>query len=501
MTKAITSKALAEKLRRYRADPVLFCNEILGFEPWEKQAELARAIAANKLVACRSGHKCGKTTILAAVGLWFLTCFPRSRVVMTAPAAPQIERGLWAEVKRLWRQAAKRGTPLGGTLNETPWSGLVYPDGRDLYGRSTNKKESFAGISAPNLLFLVDEASGIDEEIWEAIFGNSGGGAWIAAISNPTQLSGRFYNAFHGARDHWHLVHISSEDSPNFHGKFVEGLATPGWAKQMAAEYGKPSVHYDVRVLGNFPSQAENSVIGFGLVEASLARAKLLAGLEKGTLTAYQRSELGSELDKLEALAFPTDPLIVGVDVARFGDDSTCFVPVRGLRMYEPKILNGFDVTDVAGHAHQFARDRARRGELPMLRIDANGVGAGVYDQVRRMEHARATEVNVSEKALEHSKYVRRRDELWFGMRDWLQSGGILPIGCPRLEAELIAPTYSFDVLGRRQVESKKDIKKRLGRSPDVADAACLAVSNAIVKSRAGELKELRKGLRSRAWR
>lgn len=490
MPKAPNPAMIARKLREYRKNPVRFCYETLGFDPWDEQADLIQAVPNNKLVGCRSGHKCGKTTAMAAIALWFICCYPRSRVVMTAPAAPQIERAIWGEVKRLYREAAQRGMPLGGTLNETPWSGLSFADGRDLFGRSTKKKENFAGISAPNLMMIVDEASGIDEDIWEAILGNAGGGAWILAISNPTQLSGRFYDLFHGKGSNWFLHHISSTDNPNFKGGSVPGLATPQWAAEIAEQYGNPSPHYSVRVLGNFPDQAENSVIGFGLVEAAVKRGKLVEAIEKGALSPSHREELRGQLEKFEALVHPVEHLTVGVDVARFGDDSSVFTPCRGLRIWEPKLITNFDVVDVAGHAYQFTRGLARPGELPLVRVDANGMGAGVYDTIKRREHIRAVEVNVSERADDPVQYVAKRDELWFSMRAWLEAGGVLPQN-PRLRAELIAPTYSFDLKGRYKVESKRDIKERLKRSPDVADSACLAVARAMKQSRGKALQAL----------
>jgi phage terminase large subunit len=468
--KALNKRTLMAVLKRWRADPVLFCREVLGFDPWSKQQELLYAARDSHYVACRSGHKCGKTTALAALALWYVTVHERSRVVMTAPAAQQIERGLWAEFKRLYREAEKRGMGIGGTLNETPHTGWIASDGRDVFGRSTNVKENFAGISAPNLLILVDEASGIDEEIFEAIFGNLGGNGRLVLISNPTQLSGRFYEAFHGKRAHWKLVHISSEDTPNFHGQKVDGLAHPAWAAMMKDEWGYPSIHYDVRVLGNFPRQAENSVIGFGLVEDAINRGKELAP--------------------------DTSPLEIGIDVARFGDDATVFVPVRGRTLFPPKVLRSFDIVDVAGHAHAFARELSGFAEVPLLRVDANGLGSGVADHLRRREHVRVADVNVSERARAADKYFKCRDEVWFGMRKWLEQGGCLPDD-GRLSAELIAPTYSFDVKGRYVVESKSDIKVRLGRSPDVADAACLAVYR-VGRSAGASVHELRKRLKGR---
>lgn len=490
--KAPSAAQVSAKLKRYQEDPVLFSSEILGFEPWDKQSELMHLVRSKNFVSCRSGHKVGKTSSMASIALWFITCFPRSVVVMTAPTASQIENQIWGEVRRLYRDAALRGFPIGGKMNETPWSGLRFADQRHLYGRSTKTKENFAGISAPNLLILVDEASGVSEDIFEAIFGNLASNGRVVLISNPTQTSGRFYDSFHGDSDQWATMHIPSTATPNFHGRSVDGLARPEWAEFMGKTYGNPSPYYDVRVLGNFPTQAENSVIPLGLVESSVSRRKLLAALEKGSLSPVGRAEASGIITQLEPLIYPAEPLVVGVDVARYGDDSSCFTPVRGLRMDEPKIITKFDIVDVAGHAYEFTRGLARPGEIPLVRVDANGIGSGVYDNIKRREHVRAIEVNVSERAEDVEKYVSKRDELWFLMREWLQAGGVLPEN-KRLHAELVTPTYCFDNKGRYKVESKKDIKERVSghRSPDVADSACLSIAKVMRQSRGTALRDL----------
>lgn len=426
MSEALSKGALARKFRAWRADPVLFCVEVLGFEPWEKQCELMRTVAANAQTACRSGHKCGKTTALAALALWWIVCFPRSRVVMIAPTAAQIETQVWMEFKRLYHNAARRGFPLGGKLNETAGTngagvGLSFADSRDVFGRAAKTKEALAGISAPNLFVIVDEASGVEEPMWEAIFGNAASNARICAISNPTRLSGTYYDAFHSKREAWALVHISSLDTPNFHGGRVEGLAMPEWVERMKVQWGYPSPHFDVRILGNFPSQAENAVVPFDLVEASIAA--------RAEWDAAKHDE-------------PRELLSLGVDVARFGDDSTVFVPCRDLLMLDPVVIHGMDVVNVAGRAHATATGLARLDEVPLIRVDENGIGSGVVDLLRRRDHVRTLGINVSQRADDDEKYVRRRDELWFGIADWLRRGGLLP-NAPRLHAELIAPTYA----------------------------------------------------------
>jgi phage terminase large subunit len=443
---AATTPSLSD-VRRWRDDPVAFAREALRVQPWSRQIELLHAVRDNNYVAVRSGHKCSKSNSIAILALWWAITRPGARVVLTAPANHQVENILWPELKLLYAGAA---LPLGGRLLDDPRSGLKLGNKWGIFGLTTDKPERIAGLSGDKLMFLVDEASGYPEDLFTAVFGNLAGGGKVVLTGNPTQTSGSFFNAFHANADRWKPIHISSEETPNFHGGSVPGLATPEWAAWAAGEWGIDSPLYDVRVRGEFPKQSSTAVIGLSVVTAALAR---------------WASVLVADGDVLE----------IGVDVARFGDDDSVIQPLRGAKAFEPIVVHGLDTVQVAGKVLEVVR-RMRRSdrELPIVKVDVIGVGGGVADILRQSREIVLVEVNVAERATEEAEYPNLRSELWFQMAKWLTTGAIPHDS--KLEGELVAPVYSFDTQGRRKVESKDDIKKRLKRSPDRADALALAI-------------------------
>jgi hypothetical protein len=184
--------------------------------------------------------------------------------------------------------------------------------------------------------------------------------------------------------------------------------------------------------------------------------------------------------------------LEVGVDVARFGDDDTVIQPRRGLFLFPQIIIHGYDSIEVAGAVLAAIKDHRAPHEKATVKVDGIGYGAGVVDQLRAceitvgetklkpIEMCDVIDVNVAERSDDPESFPNLRSQLWFGVSDFLKDGGSLPPGSGeeegKLDAELMTPTYKFDPTGRRQVESKADIKKRMNRSPDRADAVALAV-------------------------
>lgn len=434
---------------KYCDDPVGFARNVLRFDPWERQGELLKAAAEHPRVACRSGHKTGKSASAGCLALWWVCTRPRGLVVLTSSSFDQISSILWPEIRKLYQQAGGDAV-LGGQIYKDPGSGLQFSDGRWIYGRSTNKSERMAGISGSELLFIIDEASGIEESIFEAIEGNRAGGARAVLLGNPTQTSGEFYAAFHEKRQFYHTVHISSEETPNVKaGKMlIPGLATADWVAEKLVEWGRDSPLFDVRVAGNFPCQGPDTIIGLALVESAAERWKNTEG--EGRLE-------------------------IGVDVARFGDDESVVQPVRGLKALEPTMIQSMDTVFVAGKVLEIAHKLRKPNEVPRIKVDGIGIGAGVVDMLRQSKDVEVAEVNVSESAY-NDDYANLRSELWFGARDWLKSGGAIPPNAEKLKGELVAPKYGFTPRGKIVVEPKDQIKKRLKRSPDCADALCLAV-------------------------
>lgn len=432
--------------RSWPDDPVAFCRDALGVGLWNLQADVAQAIASSLRVAVRSGHKVGKTKLAACTAIWWAVTRPRGRVVITAPTFHQVKDLIWQEIASIL---------LGCNLDvpappKDPSTGIRWTDGRYIVGMSTDRPENIAGFSGDQLLFIIDEASGVDEKIFEALRGNMAGGARMLMIGNPTQTSGTFFDSFHDKRDFWRSIHISSEQTPNaISGRdLIPGLAGKAWIDEMRAEWGESSPVYDVRVRGDFPKQGSNAVISLALVEAAMAR---------------QHDSVYNE------------GINIGVDVARFGDDDSVIAIVRGSRLVDIATVHGFDTVAVAGKALELARKHRQPGEaLPSLKVDTIGVGGGVADILRQhTTEVEVHDVNVSETATVDG-YSKLRDQLWFGLAAWLNTGSL--VHDRKLVAELVAPTYSFDLQGRQKVEPKDKIKERLGRSPDRADSLALAV-------------------------
>lgn len=440
------------------ADPVVYAQEVFGLTIWPKQAELLRSILTHGRVTVTSGHKTGKTTSFAILAWWFPSdpvARPGARVAMTSSSFRQVIRTLWREVTALWRRARDRGYDLPEPAL-SPDTGVRWPDGREMFGFSTKDPEKAAGTSGAHLLYLVDEASGVPGKVFEALEGNRAGGqgAKIFLASNPTQQSGTFFESHHTKRHLYRALSISSEEAADVDPP-IPGLATRSWVEEKRVDWGpdwRTSPIYAVRVLGRFPATASDAVIGLGLVLDAVAR---------------------------HAETEPSGPLVIGLDVARFGDDETVAAPRRGHYVYPLIRLPPGDGPETATQFLQAltAADIVRPGERPQVNVDANGIGVSVFDALARNDAVKAIAVNTSVASSSVNEFINLRAELHFAGRDWLREGGAVPDDA-KLQAEMVAPKYRTDARGRIQVESKDDLRKRLpgNRSPDACDAWLLSL-------------------------
>ena len=440
---------------RYAGDPVGFCVDVLRFTPWSRQAEVLSAVATSRRVAVRSGHKVGKSRLDAAAALWWAYTQPHARVILTSSGNRQVKTILWRELRELHRQSQ-----LPGSCALDPGTGLKLPDGREVLGFTTQDAERMAGQSGAALFFIIDEASGFPQPIWEAVQGNLAGGGRVLCTGNPTRPTGFFFDAFHSARELWCPIHISSEETPNCTGgEHVPGLATRDWVDEMLKEYGAESPIVDVRVRGEFAESSDDNVVPLGALTAAQERWPH---------------------------AVPSGQLTIGVDVARFGDDDSVIWPVRGDYAYPPRVIHGYDTVEVAGRVMEVAELLAEPGEKPVIRVDSIGYGAGVVDVLRRRTTVRTIGINVAKRSDQPDKFRILRDQLWWGIRVWLKEGGCLPKDAPAA-AEILSACYGYDARGRVVVDGKDKLRESLGRSPDRADALALAVYSGGAPSRAGK--------------
>jgi hypothetical protein len=439
---------------RYQEDPAAFVREILGVELWSAQIDILEAIRDHRNVSVRSGHKCGKTTALACAALWFYASFERARVLMTAVKASQVDEVMWKEVRRLYRGAK---VPLGGTLNNLARSGLRHEDGRQIWGATARDGEGLAGISGPNILVLVDEASGVRDPFFEVLgssLAGSGGTVRKCYISNPTKTSGEFYRSHTTNAAIFKCLHISSEDTPNARGTGeIPGLAGPTWIAEKKAEYGVESHAYRVRVCGDFVHDRDGKIISLDLIATAQ--------------DAWEET--------------PADGVLqIGIDPAGDGviGDETAIAVRRGNKIITVLAWRGISEDAVVAHAIALlAEHRKSRDSVPRIAIDCEGgIGTRVLEKLRA--HAKDFDlvpVRSGRKLWGSPEFDKVRDGLWGYAQKWLLAGGAIPSDI-KLAQELNAPSFTADAAQRYVATDKKTLRKELGRSPDRADAVCLAI-------------------------
>lgn len=452
----------------YATDPVGFAHDKLGFTAWSKQAEIMRSVRDHERTAVRACHGPGKTAVAAQAVLWFLAAHPgNSRVVTTAPTWAQVADLLWREMR-----AAVGRAHTSGHLEAWPEPSATKLDlGAEWFaiGHSTDKPERFQGHHADHLLLIVDEASGVAESIFEAAEGFlTADGARVLLLGNPTQMGGTFHRAFTTERGQWNTIHISAYDCPNETGEQVpphvaRALPRKGWAESRRLAWGEDSQIYQVRVLGNFAKKDPLTVVDLGTVEAAQARFR----------------------DKARPIPDSMfERVVIACDVARYGDDETCIAERVGQRVRiaesylgvkPPNVTGtGTNTSDLVQTAGRIAEHAAKHPPAHVrIVIDDTGVGGGVTDILRNAGW-QVTAFNGGETAHRPLKFPNRRSELWFEMA--AQAEDLALDDDEQLLADLVSPKYSYDLKQRRVVEAKAETKKRLGRSPDRADAVNLTL-------------------------
>ena len=466
----------------YQRNPVGFFRDVLGVEPWAKQRALLEAVRDHPRVAVKSGHKVSKSHSAAGIALWFYCSWADARVVMTSTTARQVDQILWRELRMMRARSGrcadcKRKDPEGlltprpcehstlidGEQGELARTGLTSPDFREIKGFTAREAEGVAGISGKHLLYIVDEASGVGDDIYEAIEGNRAGGARIVLFGNPTRNEGEHYEAFNSKAHLYRCITISSEETPNvLEGReVIAGLATAEWIEEKKIEWGVDSPMYKVRVKGEH-AVGEDSKI-FSIHTISQAEARWFDAAEAGRL-------------------------FIGVDPA--GDsgtgDNSAFSARRGLKQLVLRTSIGLD--EEAHLVQILALIGALKlpRETPVVVMDREGsVGARLHGKLRAhldLEEHRAAPpfelvaVRSSDKAVRQPHiYDRIRDELCANLYQWCRDGGAI-ITHTRLAKQLHAPVWKQGINGKLKATPKEQLRKLLGHSPDEFDALALSV-------------------------
>jgi len=395
-------------------------------------------------IAVSSGHGIGKSTLMAWIDDWWMTTKPYCRVVTTANTESQLKTKTWAE-KAKWHRVLIHKHWFDWSA--TSYKHLAAPDvwRSDAIPWSEHRPQAIAGTHEKYVLVKYDEASEIPDIIWETTEGAmtdaDGVKLWVV-FGNPTKNTGRFRECFGKDRSRWIKYNIDSRTSKRTDKKLIEH-----WANL----YGDDSDFFRVRVKGQFPRTGSTQFIGNDLVESAAGKI-------------------------IHPNQYINRTKILGVDIARFGDDQTVIVKRQGLACFGLEKFRGLNTQTCAG----YIAERIKKWKPDGIMLDMGNTGAAVYDLLNEWGF-KITQVWFGSSADKPGEYFNKRVEMWGRMRDWLREGGAIPDD-PELKDDLIGPEYMFSSKEQFQLERKPDMKKRGLSSPDCADALAVTFAYTVVK-------------------
>lgn len=384
--------------------------------------------------------------LAARIVLWFLHAYPGSVVITTAPTANQVENILWRELRSAFASARR---PLLGRCLTTRLD--IAPDWYALgFKAADTEPDRFQGFHASHILVVIDEAAGVAETVYQALDAvMTSENARMLLIGNPTSVSGKFYEAFHSARDLYHCITIAAHDTPNIRaGKTIRPyLITEQWITDAITEHGEDSPYVQSRVHAEFPRVGENSLIPLAWIE-----------------TAHHR-----EVHDL------TGPLEAGLDVARMGGDRNALCIRLGPKVIAEYAWGGVDTMETVGRVRSILENYP---PMDAIKVDVIGVGAGVADRLTELGYP-VVPVNVAAAPTDSEQFKNLRCELWWNLRERFREGQIAGPFSETTMGQLASIRYRYDSRHTKPViEEKDEMRKRGLKSPDEAEAVLLAFAS-----------------------
>ena len=463
------SDALIDALSDLDADPYQF---VLDMFPWgepgaledetgpdEWQVDILKAVRDGLLsvsqavkVAVASGHGVGKSALVAWLILWAFTTRADTKGVVTANTETQLKTKTWAELAKWFGLfEARRLFRLTATAIFSRDKDHAQTWRIDQIAWSEKTMEAFAGLhnKGKRIIVVFDEASAIPDLIWEttegALTDKDTEIMWFV-FGNPTRNTGRFRECFGRFLHRWLTRQVDGRTA-----KITNKAQIQEWID----DYGEDSDFVRVRVRGVFPRAGSMQFISSDVVE--LAR-------------------------KREAASDVYDPLIIGVDVARFGDDQTVIKARKGRdgRTFPAIKLRSLDTMQVAARVFAYAQEL----RADAVFVDEGGVGGGVVDRLRQMRLPGLIGIDFGSKSddpiigADGGKFAFKVDEIWSKMKAWLKFGAIEDANT--LVADLTGREYGYDLRNAIRLETKKEMKKRGLSSPDEADALALTFAYSV---------------------
>jgi len=394
--------------------------------------------------AVSSGRGVGKSALVSWLILWMLTTRIGSSVIVSANSENQLRKVTWGELTKWVTMSinAHWWEPTATALTPAKWlTELVERDlkkGTRYWGAegklwSEENPDAYAGVhNMDGMMVIFDEASGIPDSIWSVAAGffteNILDRYWLA-FSNGRRNTGYFYEAVDGSkRDFW--------ESEKIDARSVEGTDKTIY-QQIIEEYGEDSDEARVEVYGDFPKSGQDQFISPAVVD---------------------------DAQKRPPYKDMTAPVVIGVDPARGGMDSTVIVVRQGRDIIAIKRYRGDDTMTVVGHVIEMIEEH----KPTLTVIDEGGLGYGVLDRLTEQRY-KVRGVNFGWKSKNPIMWGNKRAEMWGSMRDWLKTASIPADRL--LKSDLIGPMKKPNSSGTIFLEGKKEMKARGLASPDAADA------------------------------
>jgi phage terminase large subunit len=444
----------SENIQRWREHPDQFVREVFHVTPDPIQDQILKIFPTSPRIAMKASKGTGKTCTEAWLCWNFLLTRPHPKIACTSISSDNLADGLWTEMAR-WQNESKllRQTFMWTKTRifskdhpETWWmSARTWSQAADKQKQSA----TLAGLHADYIMFVIDESGGVPDAVMasaEAALA-SGIESHLVQGGNPTHLEGPLYRACTDEKSLWKVFEMTGDPDNPARSPRVDIQ----WARDQISKYGKDNPWVLVNVFGMFPPSSMNALIGPDELHAAVQRK-------------YREPD------------FQAHPMILGVDVARYGDDSSIIFPRQGLQAFNPFQYRGLNGTQGA----EVTINKWNELSADACFIDnTGGFGASWIDNIQRLGKS-PIGIHFSQEPV-NPKYFNKRAEMVFDCVEWIKRGGSIP-DIPELIRALTVTTYTFNK-DKIIIEPKDDIKVKLnGMSPDHMDALILTFALPVEK-------------------
>ncbi len=415
-------------------DPAAFVQEVLQEKPYDKQIEILRAVPRSRRVSVVGCNGSGKDWAAARVVLWWLQARSPAKAIVTGPTSRQVDDILWNEIRAAYSQAASK---LRGRMFRT--SRYEIDEQSFALGFATNSPYNLQGFHSPNLLAVITEAHAVRHGDMDAI--RRLNPTRLLMTGNPFVNQGVFYDSHHSRREMYETIQIGAADTPNLK---LERIAVPGMITQediddRKEEWGEESALYVGAVLGEFPDNLDDVIVPLSKAVAAARR-------------------------ELEA----DGPVILGCDVARYGQDKTVVMRRQGPVARIVWRTRGRDTTQISAVLQAYCRDH----HVDTLVVGDTGVGGGVVDQLKhgKLGSTRLEAFVAGAAANNKDYFFNRTAEIWWAMQNKYVADELDTDDDAALIGQVSSRMYSRDENGKIRLQSKQ----KMHRSPDEADALAM---------------------------